>query len=216
VTLYGTTYAFKRGYLDASANIADANYASHRRINYTDSLGLVDRNARGKTSGLTWSAALSGGYDVVLKGVTISPNGSVFYTDSGINGFRERGAGGLDLAYDDQSFQSLTATMGLRINYAWKAPFGVLMPYLRSDYVRELESKAAIFNVRFANDLDTTAAPIAVQSDAPDQSYWRLSGGVSAQLPLGFAGYIEYQRLENLEFVDFQDFAVGLRMQHSF
>jgi hypothetical protein len=64
--------------------------------------------------------------------------------------------------------------------------------------------------------MDTSADPIAVQSDTPDRSYWRLSGGISAQLPLGFAGYVEYQRLESFQFVSFQDFALGLRMQYQF
>jgi uncharacterized protein YhjY with autotransporter beta-barrel domain len=216
LTVYGTTYALQRGYLDVSVNVADSSYASHRRINYSDSLGLIDRNARGRTKGLTLSASLAGGYDLVFGGLSISPNGSVFFTDSGIDGFRERGAGGLDLAYEDQSFESLTATVGLRVNYALRLPFGVLMPYLRADFVRELESKVAVFNVRFANDLDTSADPIAVQSDTPDRSYWRLSGGMSAQLPYGLAGYVEYQRLESFQFVDFQDFALGLRMQYRF
>jgi outer membrane autotransporter protein len=216
LTLYGTTYALKRGYLDVSLNVADSTYASHRRINYTDSLGLVDRDARGSTGGLTLSSSLAGGYDLVFGGLSISPNGSLFFTDSGIDGFRERGAGGLDLAYEDQNFESLTATLGMRITYALRLPFGVLMPYFRGDFVRELESKVAVFNVRFANDLDTDAAPITVQADTPDRSYWRLSAGLSAQLPFGFAGYVEYQRLESFQFVDFQDLALGLRMQYRF
>lgn len=216
LALYGTSYLFKRGYVDAVLNLADSSYDTHRHISYTDRFGLLDRNARGKTGGFTWSGGLSSGYDLVFKGLTISPNGSMFYTDSAIESFRERGAGGLDLAYADQRFQSLTATAGLRINYAMTLPFGVLMPYVRSDFVRELQSRVAIFNVRFANDLDSTAAPIAVQSEAPDQSYWRLSSGMSAQLPFGFAGYVEYQRLEGFELVKFQDFAMGLRMQYRF
>jgi uncharacterized protein YhjY with autotransporter beta-barrel domain len=214
--LYGTSYVFKRGYVDGVVNVANSTYGSERRIRYNDSLASIDRSAKGNTDGFTWSGGLSGGYDFSFKALTISPSGSVFYTDSGINGFRENGAGGLDLAYADQSFQSVTATLGMRINYAWKLPFGILMPYVRSDYVRELDSNVAIFNVRFVNDMDSDAAPIAVQSDTPDQSYWRLSGGLSAQLPLGFAGYVEYQRLESLEFVAFQDLAVGLRMQYRF
>jgi len=216
LAFYGTSYLFKRAYLDAVLNIANSSYASQRHISYGDSLGLIDRNAKGSTDGFTWSGGLSGGYDFVFKGLTVSPSGSVFYSDSGINSFSENGAGGLNLAYADQSFQSMTATVGLRINYAFTLPFGVLMPYLRSDFVHELDAKVAIFNVRFVNDLDSSSAPITVQSAAPDQSYWRLSGGVSAQLPLGFAGYVEYQRLESLELVKFQDLALGLRMQYRF
>ncbi|HEU4486164.1 MAG TPA: hypothetical protein VFR96_11815, partial [Povalibacter sp.] len=58
--------------------------------------------------------------------------------------------------------------------------------------------------------------PIYVQSNEPDQSYFRLAAGVSAQFPYDISGYFEYQRLESFQFVNFQDFTIGLRIQHSF
>jgi hypothetical protein len=92
-----------------------------------------------------------------------------------------------------------------------------LLPHLRVDYVREFEDDVDVFGVRFANDPNAASTPpVLVATDNPDQSYWRLAGGFSAQFQHGISGYIEYQRLESFEFISFQDVSIGLRFQRSF
>src|SRR5262249_10085647 len=131
--------------------------------------------------------------------------------------FTEQGAGGLNLIYDEQKFKSLTANAGLRVTYAWNLSWGVLLPQIRADYVREFEDDVDVFGVRFAADPSgTSTPPILLQTDNPDPSYWRLAGGLSAQFKYGVSGYIEYQRLESFKFITFQDVAVGLRFQTAF
>ena len=132
-------------------------------------------------------------------------------------GFTETGAGGLNLIYDEQTFKSFTGNAGLRLTYAWNLAWGVLLPHLRADYVREFEDDVDVFGVRFANDPNAASTPpVLVATDNPDQSYWRLAGGFSAQFRHGISGYIEYQRLESFEFISFEDIAIGLRFQRSF
>jgi hypothetical protein len=55
-----------------------------------------------------------------------------------------------------------------------------------------------------------------VETDNPDESYWRLATGLSAQFIHGISAYVEYQRLESFEFISFQDVSLGLRFQRSF
>src|SRR5678816_4674872 len=99
----------------------------------------------------------------------------------------EQGASGLNLVYDEQNYESATGSAGLRISYAWKASWGVLIPHLRGSYVREFEDATEVFGVRFAGDPFNGSAnptpPIFVQTDAPDESYFRIAAGFSAQLP---------------------------------
>jgi hypothetical protein len=74
-----------------------------------------------------------------------------------------------------------------------------------------------VFGVRFAADPNATSAPpILVETDNPDQSYWRFAAGCSAQFKYGVSGYVEYQRLESFDTIRFQDVSVGLRLQRSF
>lgn len=217
VSLYGSLYATQDFYLDAILNVANASLDAERHISYLDGSGLVNADASGDTDGLTWSGGLSGGYDFLFGGLTVSPNLGFLYIDTTIDSFAEQGAGALDLIYDEQSFKSFTGNLGLRLTYAWNQSWGVLLPHLRVDYVREFEDDIEVFGVRFASDPGGAgAAPILVETDQPDQSYWRIATGISAQFQYGVSGYIEYQRLEGFDFISFQDVSIGLRMQRSF
>jgi outer membrane autotransporter protein len=217
LSLYGSSYVAKQYYVDAIINVANADYAADRNIAYIDGAGLVDADASGDTGGMTYSAGVSGGRDFLFGGFTVSPTLGVFYIDATIDSFTERGAGGLNLIYDEQSFQSFTGNLGFRVTYAWNQAWGVLLPHLRVDYIREFKNDVDVFGVRFAADPNATSAPaILVATDNPDESYWRLATGVSAQFVQGISGYVEYQRLESFEFISFQDVSLGLRFQKSF
>jgi outer membrane autotransporter protein len=217
LSIYGSAYAAKNFYFDGILNVANSSYDADRNITYVDGMGLVTADASGDTDGMTWSGGLSAGYDFLAGGLTISPNLGVFYIDTTIDEFTETGAGGLNLIYDEQQFKSMTGNAGLRLTYAWNLSWGVLLPHLRVDYVREFEDDVDVFGVRFANDPNAvTTPPVLVATDNPDQSYWRLAGGFSAQFKHGVSAYVEYQRLESFEFIDFQDVAIGLRFQRSF
>lgn len=217
LSAYGSMYAARNFYLDAIFNYADSDYAADRNITYVDGQGLVSADARGDTGGMTLSGGLSLGYDFLVKGLTISPNIGAFYIDATIDSFTERGAGGLNLIYDEQNFKSLTSNLGFRVTYAWNHTWGVLLPHIRVDYVREFEDDVDVFGIRFAADPNAgSTPPILVETDNPDTSYWRLAAGFSAQFQFGFSGYVEYQRLESFQFISFQDVSVGLRMQKSF
>lgn len=216
-SLYGSAYVSKQFYLDAIVNVANADYGADRNIVYVDGAGLVDADARGDTSGMTYSAGISGGRDFLYKGFTLAPTVGFFYIDATIDSFTERGAGGLNLIYDEQSFQSFTGNFGVRATYAYNVSWGVLLPHLRIDYVREFKNDVDVFGVRFAADPNAMSAPpILVETDNPDESYWRLATGLSAQFIHGISGYVEYQRLVSFEFISFQDVSMGLRFQKSF
>nr|WP_298717554.1 autotransporter domain-containing protein [uncultured Steroidobacter sp.] len=217
ISLYGSAYAAQNLYFDAIINVANADYVADRNITYVDGSGLVDVDARGNTDGMTYSAGVSGGYDFLLGGLTLSPTLGFFYIDAGIDSFTERGAGGLNLIYDKQTFQSFTGNLGFRVTYAWNLSWGVLLPHLRVDYVREFKDDVDVFGVRFAADPNAASTPpILVETDNPDESYWRLATGLSAQFVHGISGYIEYQRLQSFELINFQDVSMGLRFQKSF
>lgn len=216
-SLYGSVYAARDFYFDAIVNVANAKYGADRNITYVDGAGLVNVDAHGDTDGMTYSAGVSGGYDFLIGGLTLSPSLGFFYIDATIDSFTEKGAGGLNLIYDEQNFKSFTGNLGFRAIYAWNLSWGVLLPHLRVDYVREFKDDVDVFGVRFAADPNATSAPpILVETDNPDQSYWRLATGMSAQFIHGISAYVEYQRLESFEFISFQDVSMGLRLQRSF
>jgi outer membrane autotransporter protein len=220
LSAYGTVYA-GGFYADGIFNYIDTKYDTSRRILYSESLlSQLDRNARASVDGRTLTAGLSIGYDFVFGGFTLAPVIGYFYVDGDLDGFREQGAGGLDLQFADRDFRSSTGNIGLRVSYAWRTPIGVFVPQLRAAYIREFDNDTETFKVRFANDpLNATpnpAAPAVINGGTVDQSYLKFALGISAQFKYDISGYVEYQRLQSFQFVNFGDVTLGLRMQRGF
>jgi outer membrane autotransporter protein len=214
--LYATTYSQRGFYLDAIANYAQSDHDSLRRIEFTEGGTDLDLSASGATRGSTVGLAFTVGYDFTPGAFSIAPSIGYNYLASSINAFRERGAAGLDLQFDDQRYSSATANAGLRLSYAWKTAVGVVQPQIRGEYIRELIDETETFTARFANDPFDDTPRIVVTSDVPDRSYWRLAGGLAAQFTHGIAGFIEYQTFESLRYVSYSDVAVGLRIETGF
>ncbi|MFL6577235.1 MAG: autotransporter domain-containing protein [Povalibacter sp.] len=217
--LYGSAY-LSDFYFDGVINYADADYDTDRHVHYSESGVGIDRNALGNTSGDSLSGGVAVGYDVVIGAFTLSPTLGYFFIDTNIDSFVENGASGLNLSYDEQHYESSTGNAGVRLTYAWKRSWGVVIPHFRGTYVHEFEDATEVFGVRFAADPFASSSdptpPIFVRSSEPDQSYFRLAAGVSAQFPYEISGYCEYQRLEGFENVSFSDVTIGLRIQHTF
>jgi outer membrane autotransporter protein len=214
--IYATMYSQQGFYVDAIASLLQAGYDSVRRLEFTHGGTLVDLTARGDTKGSSLGFAFTLGYDFNLRGFTIAPSVGYNYLTSTIDGFREAGAAGLDLAFEQQTYVSGTANAGLRMSYAWRTKIGVLMPQVRGEYIREFIDERETFGVRFANDPFADTPLMIVQTDVPDRSYWRLSSGFAAQFAYGISAFVEYQRLNSLRYFDYADVALGLRFETAF
>lgn len=214
--IYATMYSKNGFYADAIVNYATADHDSLRRIVFTEGGTPVDVSARGGTSGGTFGIAFTVGYDFAPGGFTIAPSVGYNYLTATVDGFREQGAGGLDLMFEDQEFTSATGNAGLRVSYAWKTSIGVVQPQVRGEYIREFLSDTEKFGARFANDPFDDTPWIIVTADVRDQSYWRLAGGLAAQFSYGISGFAEYQRLESLSHMQYSDVVLGLRIETSF
>jgi outer membrane autotransporter protein len=214
--IYATMYTQRGFYVDAIASYLQSDYGSRRRIMFTEGGSLVDVTARGDTTGSTLGAAFTVGYDFNFGGFTLAPSVGYNYLMSAIDGFRERGAAGLDLAYRQQDYVSATANAGLRMSYAWKTTVAVVLPQIRGEFIKEFIDDTESFGVRFANDPYEDTPLIIVSTAVPDRSYFRLAAGLSAQFRHGISAFVEYQRLESLDLFNYADIALGLRVETSF
>jgi outer membrane autotransporter protein len=207
-------------YADGFLSYSQMSSDTERLIRYEDADGTVERMATGSTDGSTFSVGLGAGHDFLVGPVTVSPNVRFLYIDALVDGFTESGASGLDLVYDEQSFESATGSVGVRITAALDFGWMVLLPHFRGDAVWEFSDDSGAFGVRFANDpfagtANSTPA-ITVTGEEPDQSYLLLAAGLAAQLTQGISAYVEYESLEGLDFLEASSLAFGLRVQYSF
>ena len=102
------------------------------------------------------------------------------------------------------------------MSYAWKTAVGVVLPQIRGEFIREFMDEEESFGVRFANDPFDDTPRIIVRTEVPDRSYWRLAAGLAAQFKHGVSGFVEYQRIESLQYFSYADVALGLRVERAF
>lgn len=216
--LFGTYYR-QRFYVDGQFSYGLVNHDSERKIRYqTGSAGVIetiDRKAEGDTDGDQWSTGIEVGMNLDKGPWSIVPNMSLYYSKVDIDGFKENGAGGLNLNYQDQDAESLTLTLGGMFAYTWTPKWGVLRPHARVDYVTEFEDDSSIVNVRFQSDPSNTN-PISIRTDDPDAAYFMLGLGVSAQFPHGISGFVDWQTLESYDDLWIHNYSFGVRFETSF
>ncbi len=171
---------FENAYVDIVAGYSYHTYSSNRSSR--------DLRASADYSADQAIAAINLGYTYPIGALDITPfaGGSYIYTDVG--GYAEQGQGNL-LRVDGRRVSSWTSSLGLQLAYAYSAPFGVLQPNLRLEWVHE-----------FANDRRGVSVFVPAQSlvvtlptAEPIRDWGNVAAGVQTILPNGIMGFVNYQ-----------------------
>ncbi len=214
--LYATMYSESGFYADAIANYVRSSHDSRRRIDFTEGGTRLLADAQAAADGATIGTAFTFGYDWAIGAFTVAPSIGYNYLSTRIGSFQEFSGKGLDLIFDEQRYTSATTNAGLRLSYAWKTAVGIVLPQIRGEFIREFMDEEESFGVRFANDPFDDTPRIIVRTEMPDRSYWRLAAGIAAQFKHGVSGFVEYQRIESLQYFSYADVALGLRVERAF
>ncbi|MEL7298596.1 MAG: autotransporter outer membrane beta-barrel domain-containing protein, partial [Pseudomonadota bacterium] len=180
------------------------------------------------------AATLDTGMTFSRGAVTFEPYLGVEYLDVTIDSFAEDRSVSLlsglidtdafNLVVDEQTFQSLDATFGARLTYAFTPKWGVALPYVSVEYHREFKDEPRSIRARYAGAGDDSFA-FAVPTDPFDSDFFVWSVGMSSVIrgarqqrygeaaAGGVSIYLQYQSVEDLEFFDEQTFSAGLRYE---
>lgn len=100
---------------------------------------LLNQQLSGNTDALTLGARVLGGYDFDFGAIKSGPFAGLDYSHSRIDKFHEKQNLRTALAYEEQSFDSLEASLGWRVRGAVALPYGLsLLPYGDIAWVKEL------------------------------------------------------------------------------
>ena len=217
---YGPKY-----YLDFIAGYGSLDFDSSRHVAYTVTVDApspvagtddINFNARGSTSGDTFSAGLSAGYDFGSGAFRWGPTAAVSYVKANVDGYAEKGGDHpeLNLLYKDQSAKSLQLQIGLDFSYTASVSWGVIAPYAKAAYVAETEDNRDSFFIWYVNDpFKTEVTRATVRSDKPDSSFFTWTVGLSSTFANGFSGFIDYQSVASLESISYGEATLGLRYE---
>jgi outer membrane autotransporter protein len=161
------------------------DFQGNRRI-------IGSRFAHSETEGDQFLTGLSAAYDVSRYGFTLSPQLSLDYLSTWIDGFSETGSAGGELNVADQRVHSLTSRTGLNATYAWSQSWGVLVPQVRLFYIHEFLNKSRTV---LTSPVGASGLGGGFVTDEPDRDYYTVAAGVSTVLPYGVQLFIDYERL---------------------
>ncbi|HEY7775634.1 MAG TPA: autotransporter domain-containing protein, partial [Kineobactrum sp.] len=212
--VYGSLYS-GNGYVDGIVSYGWSDVDTERNINYRDFGGSVERTASGSTDGSEYYVSVNAGYSFNTGGFRLDPLVRFFYLDGSVDGFTETGAQGLNLAISDSDFESMTLSASGQLSYMFLPSWGVITPYLRLEYIRELEDSAAGVRYRFANDPFADSV-LQLQVDDPDTGYMVYGAGVAAQFAHGFSGFVSYQALGGYDGLSGETVSFGARWELAF
>jgi hypothetical protein len=130
-----------------------------------------------------------------------------------------------------QTIKSLDAAVGGKLAYTWTPRFGIVVPYLRAEYHRQMLTARSKLFLNFANLPDDVASEIsdvvgpALLSDKPDDGYATVSLGFSAVIrgssrvnangrgAGGLQGYLQFTTVEGLRNYNSKLITGGLRYE---
>ena len=227
-SLYGTYYPTDKFYVDGSATYGWNDFDQNRNIRYaiTNSAGVqtadVNQTMSTDFDGSQWDIALGTGFEVNNGAWTYGPVSRLQYINADVDGYQENASApglgpgtdgsGWTVGVDDQSFKSLTFSMGLYATYAISQSWGVLLPQARFDWVHEFKGEGELVTGRFLGD--PSRQSFQFPTDAADRNYYPLGVGMSAVFGEGKSAYAYYQAILGYRNLTDNTFNVGLRLEY--
>lgn len=171
---------------------------------------ILDSTAIGNTDNSITYFSVAGSYDFVNGALTWGTFASFDYLDGTIDAFAETSGGGWEVAFAKQDVKSQIYAMGLQANYAASFGWGVLVPHIRAEWRTELEDERDFIVGRFVQD---PSSGFELAADDPDDNWYQVSAGASAQFAHGIAVFADYEEVLEYAETDLSTVTLGVRWE---
>lgn len=210
LTGYASWYPTERLYLDGRLSVGQIDFEQSRRIRFTLDGQTTDLLARGSADADQFSLAGGLGYHYNFGAWNVTPNASVRYSDTSVDGFTERGAEPFNLRFDATDTDSLLIAAGVQVSRAISTSRGVLTPQLSLSFNHESQDEDLTVIARFA---DGGSQAFRLDNPATDSSYGALGLGMVYVGPNGVQAYVNYRTVFGYEDFDRDTINLGARFE---
>ncbi len=203
-------------YLNFSLGVQRISLDTRRVVTYGSNnpqIGFVDTTLTSSTNATSLMATAGGGYSFYLRSFSATPYLNWQYLHTHIAGFQES-ATGTDPEFATsaagQRVVSLISVAGLKFQYAWSLPFGVLLPYAYGEYRREYKDHSQNVASRYTVDASSS---FQLPTDNINPNYYEVGGGLMGVLARHAQIYVQYLRILKLEYYSDYGISGGIRFQ---
>jgi uncharacterized protein with beta-barrel porin domain len=222
--LYGM-YEWEGPYISFSAGYQRSNLDENRLITYPSfNIAVPSTNvtAYGSTHTNTLLATFSTGWALNYGGFTAEPYVNADYRHVNLDGFSESSVNnsgpdqgqpaGFDFDYAPQQFRVLDTSVGLRLQYAVRLPFGVIVPYTRAEYHHNFATNEYTVTAAY-NAIASDGAQFDLPTDPTDKHFEQFAGGFSIVLTHGIQGFAQFQTTTGMQYVTSRLVSGGIRAE---
>lgn len=222
LSAYGTWFKGDSYYADGVLTLGRNSTDITRRINYTipgvsSGTTTINQVATGSPDSDQQSFALSVGRDFYRGAWSFGPYLRGTFTKLDFDGYVERmsdpsGPGaGLALEVEDRQLTSMQGVLGGKLSYTMSTSWGVLMPSLQVEYVKEFKDNEDGLVTSFA--FDPTNTSIVINGDEVDTDFLNVGLGLSGVFANGRSGYIYYEHVAGKDRTSQSSLAIGIRIE---
>jgi outer membrane autotransporter protein len=154
---------------------------------------------------------MSAGYHINKNAWNITPNASVNYVKTNIDGFSETGAGEYNFSYSEQEIESLVWSVGMKVAKAVSLKNGVITPQFDFDYNYESLNDGNDILARFIMAPEDEV--FIIETDSPDRTYGSAGVGLVYISSNGKQAYVNYRSILGLEGFSRGTFNIGARFE---
>jgi len=222
VTFYGL-YEWEGPYMDVALGLQRMSIDSTRRINYPSfniNVEAVNAVAIGKTNSMNTVGTIDFGWPFNFDALGIDPYLRVEYRNVRIDGFDEDAVytsgtrtgmrAGYAFSFADQNVKSTEGVFGVRLQYAIKPAFGVVIPYLRAELHKNFNTDSFDVNATYYGQ-SYTGSEFSLPSDERVSNYRVYAGGLSMVFPHGWQLFAQYQGTSGIPYLGHHVISAGLR-----
>jgi len=209
---YGSYFPGQAWFLDGSVHLGTGSYDLSRNIDFTINAVPFSEVARSSTDVNQMGITFGGGYDIVLdQGGQIELGGQFSYVSSEVDGYRETGAGGLNLNIASQEIQQTLITLSAQFSKALSTKIGVFIPMVRGAFVTDLSADEQTIAADFVSDPDNGSFSFVTPSR--DSVYLELAAGGSFYFINGAAVFVQLETLQLISDYAQWTFNMGYRQE---
>ncbi|MEP7456667.1 putative Ig domain-containing protein [Phyllobacterium sp. SB3] len=201
--VYGSYSPIKSVFIDGLLGGSWLDFNSERYITSTGDFASGDRD------GTQIFGSLTASYEHRTEAWLVSPYGRLDFSRSWLDGFTEKGGNGLALQYGEQTVDTLSGILGIRLEYTMPMDWGVLKPGVRAEYTHDFEGSSRV-KLGYA---DIGGLPYDVETENSGDDYVTFGASLDAALNSDWSTNFDYRTTVG---ADDQNHAFGLRVAKRF
>lgn len=208
---YGAYYLDENISFQASVSLGSMNYDMARNVIFTvggtTTSKVANSNPEGGHFGLSLGAAFDKSFQEFSGGLFTQLN----FSRASIDGFSETGAGGLNLAVDEQTVNSLSLNFGGQLSIVISTRWGIVTPYLKAMYAHEFNKEDEEVRAYFVNDPSRTY--MAFEAKTQDANFLKSTLGSSFVLPQGVMAFAQIDFTHLIQHYSQTNYTLGVRKE---